>query len=91
MSGFIATSNGFVKAPGLKARGKAQNSRYREGVQSGELSRAERVVLRGARKSDRAHLAAAKGDDGKVSGAERVAMHQDMRQTSRLLNAFLNN
>jgi uncharacterized membrane protein YebE (DUF533 family) len=90
MNGYIGTRNGIVNAPGLKGRGRNQNGRYREGVKSGELSGGERVALRGARKADRAHLAAAKAD-GSVSGAERLALHQDMTQTGQLLRAFKHN
>ena len=90
MNGLINTRNGVVAAPGLKARGAAQNARYQQGVQSGELTGAERVALRGARRADRAHLAAAK-EDGSVSGRERIALHRDMNQTSRLLAAFKHN
>ncbi|MCA9775419.1 MAG: hypothetical protein KC800_01825 [Candidatus Eremiobacteraeota bacterium] len=90
MNGLINTRNGVVAAPGLKARGAVQNARYQQGVQSGELTGAERVALRGARRADRAHLAAAK-EDGSVSGRERIALHRDMNQTSRLLAAFKHN
>jgi hypothetical protein len=91
MNGQISTSNGNVFAPGLKVRGKFQNARYKQGVNSGELGKGERLVLRGARKADRAALAEAKGDDGKVDRQERIDLHRDLNQTSRLLARFKHN
>lgn len=91
MYGQINTRAGKVYAPGLKGRGGAQNARYHQGVQSGELGRGEAAALRGARRADRAHLAAAKADDGVVDRQERVALHRDMNQTSRLMYRFKHN
>jgi len=89
--GYIGTQNGIVKAPGLKGRGAAQNARYREGVQSGELNHAERAVLRQTRRNDRAALADAKASGGTVNFRERAALHADMRQSAVLLAAFKHN
>lgn len=88
---YIGTKNGIVNAPGLKGRGRAQNARYRQGVQSGELNHAERAVLRQVRKDDRAALADAKASGGSVNRRERAALHADMSQSAFLLAAFKHN
>jgi hypothetical protein len=90
MNGYIGTQNGIVRAPGLKGRGAAQNKRYKQGVQSGELNHVERAVLKGTRAANRATLNEAKAS-GAVSGQERLALHQDLTNTSKLLFAFKHN
>ena len=60
----------------------SQHARIKQGVRSGELTRAEAVNLRNGQKQVRQEVKAAKAD-GVVTAAERKEIKQDQRQESR--------
>lgn len=60
----------------------SQHARIKQGVRSGELTRAEAVNLRNGQKEIRQEVKAAKAD-GVVTTAERKEIKQDQRQESR--------
>lgn len=68
--------------PGINHRQHHQNERIRQGVRSGELTRAEVKDLnqqrRGIRQEERAYKA-----DGHMTRAERRDLHQDMNALSK--------
>lgn len=88
MNGIIGTQNGRVFAPGVKGRGKFQNSRVRHGVQNGTITEAELASLKEARLENRQALSDAKASDGYVSLQERAALHQDMSAVSKMIFDF---
>ena len=84
----INTNNGRVYAPGMQGKGAAQNARFSNGVEQGWLTAEEQGQLADSRQTNMATLTEAKSD-GVVDHGERVALRQDMRQTSRELTKFL--
>lgn len=62
--------------------GKTQHQRIKQGVKSGELTKAEAVNLRNGQKEIRQDINAAK-TDGVVTKDERKDIRQDRRQESR--------
>lgn len=63
-------------------RARSQHQRIRQGVRSGELTRAEAVNLRTDQKEIRQDVKEAKAD-GVVTPEERREVRQDQRQASR--------
>jgi uncharacterized membrane protein YebE (DUF533 family) len=66
----------------IKPRAKNQHHRIKQGVKSGELTKAETVNLAKDQKDIRQEVRAARAD-GQVTGAERKDIRQDQRQASR--------
>lgn len=66
-------------------RGKAQNqrARIRQGVRSGELTRAEAANVRNDQREIRQDIRTAKTNDGVITPDERRDIRQDQRQASR--------
>jgi methylthioribose-1-phosphate isomerase len=62
--------------------GKTQHQRIKQGVKSGELTRAEAVNLRNGQKEIRQEVTTAKAD-GLVTRDERKEIRQDRKQESR--------
>jgi uncharacterized membrane protein YebE (DUF533 family) len=62
--------------------GKTQHQRIKQGVKSGELTKAEALNLRNGQKEIRQEAVAAKAD-GVVTKDERKDIRQDRRQESR--------
>lgn len=63
-------------------RQKRQHQRIRQGVKSGELTRAEAINLRNGQKEIREEKREAKAD-GVVTPAEKQEIRQDQRKESR--------
>ena len=63
-------------------RARVQHQRIKEGVRSGELTRAEAVNLRTDQKEIRQEVKEAKAD-GVITPEERKEVRQDQRQESR--------
>jgi len=66
----------------IKQHAKNQHQRIKQGVKSGELTKAETVNLAKDQKEIRQEVKAAKAD-GNVTTAERKDIRQDQRQASR--------
>ena len=73
----ISNSNAQVVKRGIN-----QHHRIKQGVRSGQLTRAEAVNLRNGQKELRQDVRAAKAD-GMVTAAEKQEITQDQRQKSR--------
>ncbi len=82
----LAISNADAQA-GKQIR---QHKRIKQGVKSGELTRAEAVNLRHGQKEIREEKREAKAD-GVVTPAERQEIRQDQRQESRKIFRKKNN
>ena len=67
----------------IKQRAKNQHHRIKQGVRSGEITKAEAVNLRKDQKEIRQDVKEAKLDDGKITKDERKEIKQEQRQTSR--------
>lgn len=63
-------------------RAKVQHQRIRQGVRSGELTKAEAINLRNGQKEIRQDVKEAKAD-GTISKDERKDIRQDQNQESR--------
>ena len=70
--------------PGITARQRNEQARIRQGVRSGELTRAEAARLKGREADIRQDKRAAKAD-GVVTRDERQDIRKDERQTSRAI------
>jgi hypothetical protein len=70
--------------PGIRARQHNEQTRIRQGVRSGELTRAEAARMKGREAEIRQEKRAAKAD-GVVTRDERQDIRQDERQTSRAI------
>lgn len=68
----------------VKAREKNQHARIRQGVKSGELTKAEAANLAHKEKDVRQDILQAKSD-GVVTPVERKEIRQDQRQASRAI------
>lgn len=68
----------------VKQTAKNQRHRIRQGVKSGELTKAETVNLAKQEKENRQEVKAAKAD-GVVTAEERKEIKQDQRKTSRAI------
>jgi hypothetical protein len=73
----ISNSNAQVVKHGIN-----QHNRIKQGVRSGELTRAEAVNLRNGQKEIRQDVKSAKAD-GVVTAAEKKDIKQDQRKESR--------
>lgn len=80
----LLLSASFVDAGAQTIKGKAvqQHRRIKQGVRSGEITRAEAVNLRNGQREIRQDVRAAKAD-GVVTAAEKSAIKQEQRQESR--------
>ena len=78
----MAVSIGSTDAQ-IRQRAKNQHQRIKQGVRSGELTKAEAVNLRKDQKEIRQEVKEAKTDDGKITKDERKEIKQDQRQESR--------
>ncbi|MFT3681822.1 MAG: hypothetical protein QM791_16235 [Ferruginibacter sp.] len=67
----------------IRKRAKNQHQRIKQGVKSGELTKAEAVNLRNDQKEIRQDVKEAKTDDGKITKDERKEIKQEQRKTSR--------
>lgn len=67
----------------IKHRAKSQHHRIKQGVKSGELTKAEAKNLRNDQKEIRQEVKEAKKDDGKITRDERKEIKQDQKQASR--------
>ncbi len=67
----------------IRHRAKHQHQRIKQGVRSGEITRAEAKNLREGQKEIRQDVREAKKDDGKITRDERKEIKQDQRQESR--------
>lgn len=63
---------------------KTQRQRVKQGVKSGELTRAETRSIAKMKRETRSDVRAAKAD-GKVTRAERKEIRRDKRKTSRAI------
>ena len=71
-----------VRDPGVNTRQHTQQTRLREGVKSGELTRRETHRLREEQRDVR-QLERAYKSDGTLTRAERADLHHEQNQTSR--------
>lgn len=60
-----------------------QRVRIRQGVRSGELTRAEALNLRNDQREIRQDVRAARADDGRIDRQERREIKQEQQQASR--------
>lgn len=67
----------------IKQRAKNQHHRIKQGVKSGEITKAEAVNLRNDQKEIRQDVREAKVNDGKITKGERKEIKQEQRQASR--------
>ena len=82
--GVSYSASAQTATPGITARQRNEQSRIRQGVRSGELTRAEAARLKGREAEIRQDKRAAKAD-GVVTRDERQDIRQDERQTSRAI------
>ena len=88
---YIQTSEGTVKAGGLKLRGHVQRQRVKHGLQNGSITQEELGQLKEARQEAFGALTQSKGDDGKVGIFERLASHGDLNDISKMIHEFKHN
>ena len=67
----------------IRKKAKNQHHRIKQGVKSGEITKAEAVNLRNDQKEIRQDVKEAKLDDGKITKDERKEIKKDQRQASR--------
>jgi methylthioribose-1-phosphate isomerase len=67
----------------IKPRATNQHHRIKQGLRSGELTRAEAKNLREGQKDIRQDIKEAKTDDGIITKEERKEIKQEQRQESR--------
>lgn len=77
----LVASIGSAQAQVVR-KAHAQHASIKQGVRSGELTRAEAAKLRQGQKDIRQDVKAAKAD-GVITAAERKDIKQDQRQESR--------
>jgi hypothetical protein len=75
----ISVTNADAQA---RVRARHQHQRIKQGVRSGEITKAEAVNLRNGQKEIRQDVRAAKAD-GVVTPGEKKEIRQDQRQQSR--------
>jgi hypothetical protein len=73
-----------VRDPGVNARQHNQQVRIREGVKSGELTRRETHRVREEQRDVR-QLERAYKSDGSFTRAERIDLHHEQNQASRVI------
>ena len=78
------TASAQTATPGINARQRNEQTRIRQGVRSGELTRPEAARLRAREADIRQDKRAAKAD-GVVTRDERQDIRQDERQASRAI------
>jgi uncharacterized membrane protein YebE (DUF533 family) len=78
----LSLSISSVNAQTIKQKAKNERHRIRQGVKSGELTKAEARNVINDQKEIRQEVKAAKAD-GTVTAAERKDIKQDQRQASR--------
>lgn len=67
----------------VRQRAKNQRQRIKQGVRSGELTRAETVNLAKDQREIRQDIKEAKTNDGVITANERKDIRQDQRQANR--------
>lgn len=72
-----------VSAQTIRQKSRNERARIKQGVRSGELTKAEAVNLAKDQKEIRQEVKQAKTDDGVIDRSERKDIKQDQRQASR--------
>ncbi len=79
---FAATAYSQTATPGVKTRQEKQHKRIRRGMNTGEITAGERVVIAEQQQDVRQAKRRAKSD-GHVTAGERARIHQEQNQASR--------
>lgn len=85
-NGFVPSGGaGRVWAPGLEKRNQVQNGRVAQGINSGSLDSSEMGQIGKENTEYQKMLKDFKSNDGKVGPKERLALHKELNEMSKMI------